>query len=177
MEWTARRSKDGMQVVIDSADFENDALLILTGDFETEAQKLWYAGALADKLNRPTASPSEAQKAVAWQYSAAWGDGRLHWIECSKTDADCLARTVGYVVRPLYTDLTASTSQAQMLTGDRVEEIALEYESGGAGVAEGGGLSAHFFCATDIGLFATAIQRAFAQKNGIALADGETSHG
>lgn len=57
LEWTARRSSDGLRVVIDSADFEHDATLVLTGDFESEAQKLWFAGAIADKLNRTAVAP------------------------------------------------------------------------------------------------------------------------
>lgn len=49
------------------------------------------------------------------------------------------------------------------LTEMRIEELARKHESGGAGLAQGGGVSSHFFCADDLVPFVRAIE----SKHGI----------
>lgn len=48
--WSAEVWKDG-KVVLQSDDFEHDVALIVSGDFESQEQKLSYAQALAVQLN------------------------------------------------------------------------------------------------------------------------------
>ncbi len=111
--------------------------------------------------------PSEAQKAVAEE--VPFGYARTHCTpdtpmgaaeyDIEMVEGDCPSGKGWF---PLYTHPAASTNAAQVLTEAKALKIWGKHVHG---------------LHADIPGFATAIQRAFAEKNGLRLADGEANHG